>query len=40
MEKAESFSFPTIIGPGGRGQSLRGEILVGGSLAKTINVTF
>jgi hypothetical protein len=40
MEKAESLSFPAIIGSVGRGQSLHGEILVGGSLAKIVNVTF
>jgi hypothetical protein len=27
MEKAESLSFPTIPGYGGRGQSLNGEIV-------------
>ncbi len=27
MEKAESLSFPTVPGSGGRGQSLDGEIL-------------
>ncbi len=35
MEKAESLSFPTVIGSGGRGQSLHGEILVG---AKRVEV--
>ena len=40
MEIAESLSFPTIIESGGHGQSLHGEILVGGSLAKIANVTF
>ena len=29
MEKAESLSFPMVIGSGGRGQSLHGEILLG-----------
>jgi hypothetical protein len=29
MEKAESLSFPTVIGSGGRKQSLHNEILVG-----------
>jgi hypothetical protein len=29
MEKAEIFSFPTIPGSGGRGQSLHNEVLVG-----------
>jgi len=29
MEKAESLSFPTVIGSGGRGQSLHNEILIG-----------
>ncbi len=29
MEKAETLSFTTVIGSGGRGQSLHGEILVG-----------
>jgi hypothetical protein len=29
MEKAEIFSFPTVIGSGGRGQSLHNEILIG-----------
>ncbi len=29
MEKAETLSFPTVIGSGGCGQSLHGEILVG-----------
>ena len=29
MEKAETLSFPTVIGSGGREQSLHGEILVG-----------
>ncbi len=29
MEKAETLSFPTVIGSGGRGQSLHGERLVG-----------
>jgi hypothetical protein len=29
MEKAEIFSFPTVIGSGGRGQSLYNEILIG-----------
>jgi len=29
MEKAEIFNFPTVIGSGGRGQSLHNEILIG-----------
>jgi hypothetical protein len=29
MEKAEIFSFPTVIGSGGRGQSLHNEIFIG-----------
>ena len=29
MQKAESLSFPTVIGSGGRGQSLHNEILIG-----------
>ncbi len=29
MQKAESLSFSTVIGSGGRGQSLHNEILVG-----------
>jgi len=29
MEKAETLSFPTVMGSGGHGQSLHGEILVG-----------
>ena len=29
MEKAEIFSFPTVIGSGGRGQSLHNEVLIG-----------
>jgi hypothetical protein len=29
MEKAEILSFPTVIGSGGRGQSLHNKILVG-----------
>jgi hypothetical protein len=29
MEKAETLSFPTVKGSGGRGQSLHGDILVG-----------
>ena len=29
MEKAEIFSFPTVIESGGRGQSLHNEILIG-----------
>ena len=33
MEKAETLSFPTVIGSGGRGQSLRNEILVGQNLS-------
>jgi hypothetical protein len=40
MQKAESLSFSTVIGSGDRRQSLRGEILVGVSLAKIVNVTF
>jgi hypothetical protein len=35
MEKAESLSFPTVIGSGGSRQSLRGEILLG---AKKVEV--
>jgi len=37
MEKAETLSFPTVIGSGGRGQSLHGEILVG---AKGVTLCF
>jgi hypothetical protein len=37
MEKAEALSFPTVIGSGGRGQSLHGEILVG---AKGLRLCF
>ena len=37
MEKAETLSFPTVIGSGGRGQSLHGEILVG---AKSLRLCF
>jgi hypothetical protein len=29
MEKAETLSFPTVVGSGGCKQSLHGEILVG-----------
>jgi hypothetical protein len=29
MEKAESLSFPRVIGSGGRGQSIHNKILVG-----------
>jgi hypothetical protein len=29
MEKAETLSLPTVVGSGGREQSLHGEILVG-----------
>ncbi len=29
MDKAESLSFPTVIGSEGRGQSLHNEILIG-----------
>jgi hypothetical protein len=37
MEKAETLSFPTVIGSGGRGQSLINEILVG---AKSLRLCF
>ncbi len=37
MEKADSLSFPTVYGSGGRGQSLYGEILVG---AKDLRLFF
>jgi hypothetical protein len=29
MEKADNLSFPTVLGSGGRGQSLHNEVLVG-----------
>jgi hypothetical protein len=37
MEKAESLSFPTVPGSGGRGLSLHNEILVG---AKRFNCNY
>jgi hypothetical protein len=37
MEKAETLSFPMVIGSGGRGQSLHGEVLVG---AKGLTLCF
>ena len=42
MQKAESLSFPTVIGSGGRGQSLHGEILVGakGAIALAVLTLF